>query len=83
MQTSPLSGRAGYPNSAKLARTTGTITGFQNNAAAGTQADSLMENWMKVNGMRQAQFTIGKNGNILLQKAYSWSEATRHTKSDE
>jgi CubicO group peptidase (beta-lactamase class C family) len=39
-----------------------------------------MENWMKVNGMRQAQFTIGKNGNILLQKAYSWSEATRHTK---
>lgn len=35
---------------------------------------------MKVNGMRQAQFTIGKNGNILLQKAYSWSEATRHTK---
>ena len=34
---------------------------------------------MKVNGVRQAQFTVGKNGNILLQKEYSWSEATRHT----
>ena len=60
-------------------RAAGTITGFQNNAVAETQADSLMENFMKTNGVRQAQFTVGKNGNILLQKAYSWSEATRHT----
>lgn len=60
-------------------RVTGSITGFHNNAVAETQADSLMENFMKTNGVRQAQFTVGKNGNILLQKAYSWSEATRHT----
>lgn len=60
-------------------RVTGSITGFQNSAAAGAQADTLMQNFMKTNGVRQAQFTVGKNGNILLQKAYSWSEATRHT----
>jgi hypothetical protein len=60
-------------------RVTGSITGFQNNGVAETQADSLMETFMKTNGVRQAQFTVGKSGNILLQKAYSWSEATRHT----
>ena len=57
----------------------GSVTGFQDNSAAETGADSLMENFMKTNGVRQAQFTIGKNGNILLQKAYSWSENTRPT----
>jgi CubicO group peptidase (beta-lactamase class C family) len=57
----------------------GTVTGFQENSAAETAADSLMENFMKTNGVRQAQFTIGKNGNILLQKAYSWAEDTRPT----
>ncbi|KDR70855.1 hypothetical protein GALMADRAFT_254471 [Galerina marginata CBS 339.88] len=60
-------------------RATGSITGFQNNQAASAQADALMQAWMKTNGVRQAQFTVGKNGNILLQKGYSWSEATRHT----
>jgi hypothetical protein len=60
-------------------RAAGSITGFQNNAVAETEADNLMENFMKTNGVRQAQFTVGKNGSILLQKAYSWSEATRHT----
>jgi len=57
----------------------GTVTGFQNNGAAQTSADAMIQNFMKANGVRQAQLTIGKNGNILLQKAYSWSENTRHT----
>jgi hypothetical protein len=60
-------------------RVTGSVTGFQNNIAAESQADALMQAFMVANGVRQAQFAVGKNGNILLQKGYSWSEATRHT----
>jgi len=60
-------------------RVTGDVTGFKNNDAASSQADALMQAFMKANGVRQAQFTVGYNGNILLQKGYSWSEATRHT----
>lgn len=60
-------------------RVTGSVTGFQNDDAASSQADSLMQAFMKANGVRQAQFTVAKNGNILLQKGYSWSEVTRHT----
>lgn len=60
-------------------RVTGSVTGFQNNNAASSQADALMQAFMKANGVRQAQLAIGKNGNLLLQKGYSWSEATRHT----
>jgi hypothetical protein len=52
-------------------RVTGSVTGFQNNAAASSQADALMQAFMVANGIRQAQFAIGKNGNILLQKGYS------------
>ncbi|KIM42558.1 hypothetical protein M413DRAFT_70120 [Hebeloma cylindrosporum] len=60
-------------------RATGSVTGFKNNNAASSQADALMQAFMKANGVRQAQLSVGKNGNILLQKGYSWSEATRHT----
>jgi hypothetical protein len=60
-------------------RVTGSVTGFQNNNAASSQADDFMQAFMKANGVRQAQFAVGKNGNLLLQKGYSWSEATRHT----
>ncbi|KAF8909654.1 penicillin-binding protein [Gymnopilus junonius] len=62
-------------------RVTGSVTGFQNNNAAANQADSLMQSFMQANGIRQAQFTVGLNGNIILQRAYSWSESTRHTTS--
>jgi CubicO group peptidase (beta-lactamase class C family) len=60
-------------------RATGTTTGFQNNAAAQAAADSMMESFMQKTGVRQAQFAVGKAGNILLERAYSWSESTRHT----
>jgi len=60
-------------------RVTGSVTGFKNNGAASSQADALMQAFMVANGVRQAQFAVAKNGNILLQKGYSWSEATRHT----
>ena len=60
-------------------RVTGSITGFQNNAVAEAAADSLMQNFMKTNGVRQAQLSVGKNGVKLLQHGYSWSESNRHT----
>jgi hypothetical protein len=55
------------------------VTGFQNNSAASSHADDLMQAFMKANGVRQAQFAVAKDGNPLLQKGYSWSETTRHT----
>ncbi|PPQ97287.1 hypothetical protein CVT26_006680 [Gymnopilus dilepis] len=66
---------------ARTWRVTGSVTGFQNNNAAASQADSLMQSFMQANGIRQAQFTVGKNGNIILQRAYTWAESTRHTTS--
>jgi hypothetical protein len=60
-------------------RAVGTVTGFQNNGATESSADAIMSGWMKQNGVRQAQLSVSKGGKILLEKAYSWSEATRHT----
>lgn len=60
-------------------RTSGSTNGFQNNAAAQVAADFMMQSFMQKTGVRQAQFAVGKAGNILLERAYSWSEATRHT----
>jgi CubicO group peptidase (beta-lactamase class C family) len=60
-------------------QTTGSLTGFTNNAAALTASDNLMESFMKQNGVRQAQFTVSKNGKLIMERGYSWSEATRHT----
>jgi CubicO group peptidase (beta-lactamase class C family) len=62
-------------------RVTGTSTGFQNNDIAGAAADALMQNFMQTNGVRQAQLSVGSGGNVLMEKGYSWSEATRHTTS--
>ena len=62
-------------------RVTGTTTGFQNNAIAGPAADDLMQNFMQANGVRQAQLSVGSGGQVLMEKGYSWSEATRHTTS--
>ena len=60
-------------------RATGTARGFKNNPAAIASVDSVMQTFTKAAGVRQAQVAVGKNGNILLERAYSWSESTRHT----
>ncbi|KAH8753931.1 beta-lactamase/transpeptidase-like protein [Hyaloscypha sp. PMI_1271] len=60
-------------------RATGSTIGFQNNAVAQAAADSMMQSFMQKTGVRQAQFAVGKAGNVLLERAYSWSEVTRHT----
>ena len=52
-------------------RVTGTSTGFQNNAVAGAAADALMQNFMQINGIRQAQLSVGKGGKVLMEKGYS------------
>lgn len=45
-------------------RAIGTVSGFTNNAQAESQADTLMQTFMQTNGVRQAQFSVGKNGNM-------------------
>jgi CubicO group peptidase (beta-lactamase class C family) len=60
-------------------RATGTTTGFANNAAAEAAADAMIQTFMQETGVRQAQFAVSTGGNILLERAYSWSESTRHT----
>jgi len=62
-------------------RTTGTVTGFTNNANALSQSDSIVQAFMKQNGIRQMQFSVGNNGNLIMERAYSWSESTRTTAS--
>lgn len=39
----------------------------------------LTEAFMKRNSVRQGQFSIGKNGRVLLERAYTWSEPNRRT----
>lgn len=60
-------------------RTTGTVTGFANNAEALSHSDSIVQAFMKQNGVRQMQFSVGKKGKLIMERAYSWSESTRHT----
>lgn len=62
-------------------RTTGTVTGFTNNANAISNSDTIVESFMKQNGIRQMQFSVGKNGKLIMERAYSWSESTRATTS--
>jgi CubicO group peptidase (beta-lactamase class C family) len=54
------------------------VAGFKNNAGAATKVDGMMQTWMKQNGVRQAQVSIGKAGKILLERAYTWAEPDRH-----
>ena len=60
-------------------RATGQTSGFKNNNDATAQVDGLMKSFMQVTGVRQAQIAIGKNGHVLMERAYSWSEPTRPT----
>jgi CubicO group peptidase (beta-lactamase class C family) len=60
-------------------RATGTATGFKNIPSAINAVDTVVQTFMRSAGVRQAQVSVGKGGNILLERAYSWSESTRHT----
>jgi len=60
-------------------RAIGNVAGFQNVATAQSNADAMMQAFMKKYGVRQAQLSVGKGGKILLERGYSWSEANRHS----
>jgi CubicO group peptidase (beta-lactamase class C family) len=65
--------------SSRTWRTAGTINGFKNNIGANTQLEDILKSFMQSTGVRQAQLSIGKNGNILLDKSYTWSEPERQS----
>jgi hypothetical protein len=60
-------------------RATGTAHGFRDNDAAINSIDTTMKQFMQATGIRQAQVAVGKNGAVLLERAYSWSEPEKHT----
>jgi Beta-lactamase/Bacterial tandem repeat domain 1 len=57
----------------------GAPVGFNDNTGAANEAETLLQSFMQSAGVRQAQLSIGKNGNIMLNKAYTWSEPERTT----
>jgi len=57
----------------------GAPTGFKDNTGAANKAETLLKSFMQSAGVRQAQLSIGKKGNIMLNKAYTWSEPERTT----
>jgi CubicO group peptidase (beta-lactamase class C family) len=67
--------------SSRTWRTDGTVTGFKNNAAASTAAETLVQSFMQTSGVRQVQLSIGKTGNVLMDKSFTWSEPERPSTS--
>ena len=57
----------------------GAATGFKDNTGATSKADSLIKTFMQAAGVRQVQLSIGRAGNVLLNRAYTWSEPERST----
>ena len=49
------------------------VTGAPVPALAGF--DQIMKTFMQANGVRAAQLTIGKDGDIKLARAYTWAES--------
>lgn len=57
--------------------TTGTVTGFDDNAKVSNQLDEVMEAFMKRNSVRQAQVAASVNGTVIASRAYTWAESDR------
>jgi CubicO group peptidase (beta-lactamase class C family) len=53
-------------------------TGFRNNPSAMATVDGIVKTFMQDTGVREVQVALGKTGNILLERAYTWSEPGRH-----
>jgi CubicO group peptidase (beta-lactamase class C family) len=53
-------------------------TGFKDNPSSLSTVDGIVKSFMQASGVHEAQVAIGKNGNVLLQRAYTWSEPGRH-----
>jgi CubicO group peptidase (beta-lactamase class C family) len=57
--------------------TTGNVTGFADNAGLSDKLDSIMQDFMKRNSVRQAQVAASVNGTVLASRAYTWAESDR------
>ncbi|KAF4339783.1 penicillin-binding [Fusarium beomiforme] len=56
---------------------TGNVTGFKNNEKTEQELDLVMKDFMKTNGVRQAQVAIASKGIIRAERAYTWAEDDR------
>ncbi|KAF4452764.1 penicillin-binding protein [Fusarium austroafricanum] len=56
---------------------TGEVTGLNGNELARERLDNIMKEFMKKNGVRQAQVAIASNGEILAERGYTWAEDDR------
>ncbi|WQF80806.1 Putative beta-lactamase/transpeptidase [Colletotrichum destructivum] len=54
-----------------------TVTGKEGEQAMTERLDSIMQAWMKKNGVRQAQFAAAVKGEIILERSYTWAESNR------
>lgn len=57
--------------------TTGTVTGFTDNAEVSKGLDQVMQDFMKRNSVRQAQVAASFNGKVVASRAYTWAESDR------
>jgi CubicO group peptidase (beta-lactamase class C family) len=57
----------------------GQTSGFKNNKRAQKELDKMMEEFMKENGIRQAQVAIGARGHVMAERSYTWAETTYGT----
>jgi hypothetical protein len=57
--------------------TTGTVTGFTDNAGVNDSLDQVMQDFMKRNSVRQAQVAASVNGTVVASRAYTWAESDR------
>ncbi|KAI1053972.1 hypothetical protein LB507_007290 [Fusarium sp. FIESC RH6] len=59
----------------------GEVNSFRNNKPAKEELDNIMRNFMKNNGIRQAQVAIGARGHVMAERSYTWAETTYGTVS--
>ena len=55
----------------------GEVTGFKDNDAVTKNMDSVMQDFMKRNSVRQAQVAASVNGTVVASRAYTWAESDR------
>ncbi|KAM0327477.1 hypothetical protein ACHAQA_005765 [Verticillium albo-atrum] len=55
----------------------GDVLGFEDNESAAKRIDQIMQTFMTDNGVRQAQFAVGRNGSIIAERSYTLAESNR------
>ncbi|KAM0502739.1 hypothetical protein ACHAP8_003569 [Fusarium lateritium] len=57
----------------------GQTSGFRNNKKAKKELDKIMKDFIKHNGIRQAQISIGMRGHAFLERSYTYAESAYGT----